>query len=32
MIQLGLVAATVALGAAAARALIRPRPQAVAVG
>ena len=31
-IQLGIVAATVALGAAAARALVRPRPRAVAVG
>jgi hypothetical protein len=31
-LQLGIVAATVALGAVAARAAIRPRPQAVAVG
>ena len=31
-IQLGIVVATVALGAAAARALVRPRPRAVAVG
>jgi hypothetical protein len=30
--QLGLVAATVALGAAAARAVVRPRPQAAVVG
>lgn len=31
-LQLGIVAATVTLGAAAARAVVRPRPRAVAVG